>query len=129
MVVVIDSHMSATAAYADVVLPIGTHVEAEGTFTNVAGRVQRVRQAFPPPAEARVGWMALADLGRECGIQREYASAAAVFDEIASGGAFAGLSFDELGAHGREVACSDAAAANPRLDDESGGAAASPGSV
>jgi NADH-quinone oxidoreductase subunit G len=129
-VVVIDSYTSATAAYADVVLPVGAHVEAEGTFTNVAGRVQRVRQAFPPPGEARAGWMALADLGRQCGIEREYASAAAVFDEIGgSGGAFAGLSFEGLGPHGRQVPCAVAAAANSRLDDESGGTTAAAGSV
>jgi predicted molibdopterin-dependent oxidoreductase YjgC len=105
-------------------------VETDGTFTNVTGHVQRVRQAFPSPAEVRAGWVALGDLGRQCGIQREYASAAAVFDEIGgSGGAFAGLSFVGLGPHGLKAGRSVAVAGNSRLDDASGGTAASAGSV
>jgi NADH-quinone oxidoreductase subunit G len=37
---------------ADVLLPSTIHVEKEGTFTNLQGRVQRIHQAYPPKGQA-----------------------------------------------------------------------------
>jgi NADH-quinone oxidoreductase subunit G len=37
---------------ADVLLPSTIHVEKEGTFTNMQGRVQRIHQAYPPKGQA-----------------------------------------------------------------------------
>jgi NADH-quinone oxidoreductase subunit G len=37
---------------ADIVLPGTTHVEKEGTFTNLQERVQRIHQAYPPKGQA-----------------------------------------------------------------------------
>jgi NADH-quinone oxidoreductase subunit G len=37
---------------ADVLLPATIHVEKEGTFTNLQGRVQRIHQAYPPKGQA-----------------------------------------------------------------------------
>src|SRR5207253_2710125 len=47
--VVLDTDLRETAEYANVVLPIGTYAESDGTVTNHAGRVQRFRQAVKPP--------------------------------------------------------------------------------
>ncbi|HEX9607796.1 MAG TPA: molybdopterin-dependent oxidoreductase, partial [Gemmatimonadaceae bacterium] len=37
---------------ADVLLPGTIHVEKEGTYTNLQGRVQRIHQAYPPKGQA-----------------------------------------------------------------------------
>ena len=37
---------------ADVLLPSTIHVEKEGTFTNLQGKVQRIHQAYPPKGQA-----------------------------------------------------------------------------
>jgi NADH-quinone oxidoreductase subunit G len=37
---------------ADVLIPATIHVEKEGTFTNLQGRVQRIHQAYPPKGQA-----------------------------------------------------------------------------
>ncbi len=54
---------------ADVLLPSTIHVEKEGTFTNLQGRVQAIHQAYPPKGQAvtdlelyrRIGAMLYAD--------------------------------------------------------------------
>src|SRR5206468_7706043 len=51
--VVLDTDLRETAEYANVVLPIGTYAESDGTFTNHAGRVQRFRPAVKAPGAAR----------------------------------------------------------------------------
>ena len=103
--VVLDTDQREVAQFADVVLPLATYLEGEGTFTNAAGRVQRFRAAFPPPGDARVGWLVLTELeGRIAGA--EFAeSADAVFARASkSVPAFAGLGYDALGEHGRPSA-------------------------
>jgi NADH dehydrogenase/NADH:ubiquinone oxidoreductase subunit G len=52
---VLDSEGTETAQCANVVLPIGTYPESDGTFTNHAGRVQRFHQAVTPAGQARPG--------------------------------------------------------------------------
>ncbi|MBI2361301.1 MAG: molybdopterin-dependent oxidoreductase [Deltaproteobacteria bacterium] len=51
--VVQDTYLSETARLAHVVLPGVNFAEKEGTYTNRAGRVQRLRPALVPPAGAR----------------------------------------------------------------------------
>jgi NADH-quinone oxidoreductase subunit G len=40
------------AEVADIVLPATVHVEKDGTFTNLQGRVQRIHQAYAPKGQA-----------------------------------------------------------------------------
>jgi NADH-quinone oxidoreductase subunit G len=100
-VVVLDTHASETAHYANLVLPIGTYAEVDGTFANHAGRVQRLRAAVAPPGHARPGWDVLRELlGRvEPGLTLGDPGAvfAAAASEVA---ALAGISYDALGVHG-----------------------------
>ncbi|HEY5899686.1 MAG TPA: formate dehydrogenase subunit alpha [Burkholderiales bacterium] len=53
---------SATAEFADVLLPGAAWAEKDGTFTNTERRIQRVRQAVEPPGEAREDWAIVADI-------------------------------------------------------------------
>jgi NADH-quinone oxidoreductase subunit G len=101
-VVVVDTDQREAAQYADVVLPIATHAETDGTFTNHADRVQRFHAAVAPAGEARPGWRVLGELVARLTDVPEPASAGEVFDALAAeGGAFAGLDYVALGAGGR----------------------------
>jgi NADH-quinone oxidoreductase subunit G len=108
-IVVLDTHGSETAEYATAVLPIAAYTEIDGTFTNHAGRVQRLQVAVAPPGAARAGWQVLSELlGRfEEGLQLP--SAERVFAALASEvPSFAGLDYASVGALG--VPLADAAA-------------------
>jgi formate dehydrogenase alpha subunit len=55
---------SATAEFADVLLPGAAFAEKEGTFTNTERRVQLVRKGIAPPGQAKADWQIIAELGR-----------------------------------------------------------------
>jgi NADH-quinone oxidoreductase subunit G len=94
-----------SARDADVVLPVATVAEEEGTFVNRDGRVQRYWQAKPAPGMARPAWWVLAELGAALGRGAAVTSAAEAFDRLAAAvDAFHGLSYAALGATGRRVA-------------------------
>lgn len=101
---VLDAGRVEELQYASAVLPIGTYAESDGTFTNHARRVQRFRQAVPPPGDARPGWQALADLLAVVTGGAVPVSAAAAFAALAAeGGAFAGLDHATLGSSGQPL--------------------------
>jgi NADH-quinone oxidoreductase subunit G len=87
---------------ADFVLPATTFAEAEGTFTNHEGRVQRFWPALHPPPLARPAWQILGVLmaGLEEG-STSPATAADAFLRLGDWHAeFSGLSYDVLGSRG-----------------------------
>ncbi|MBI3636251.1 MAG: molybdopterin-dependent oxidoreductase, partial [Candidatus Rokubacteria bacterium] len=51
----------------DVVLPGSLHEEDEGTVTTGEARVVRIRQAVPPPGQARRDWQIIVELARRLG--------------------------------------------------------------
>ena len=55
---------TATAAFADVLLPATTWGEKEGTVTNSERRISRVRSAVPPAGLARHDWQIAVDVAR-----------------------------------------------------------------
>ena len=109
--IVVGTTVPQWAAHADVVLPIATTLEEDGTFTNVSGRVQRFLQAKASPALARPSWAVLGDLLAAMGDGAGYWAASDAFAALAgSHPAFAGMSYDTLGLKGLPVAESGAAA-------------------
>lgn len=72
---------TATAAYADLLLPAATWGEKEGTVTNSERRISRVRAAVPPAGEARADWAAITDFARrlEARLPRRRADGASLF--------------------------------------------------
>jgi NADH-quinone oxidoreductase subunit G len=102
---VLDTDANETGQMANQLWPIGAYPEIDGTFTNFKGRVQRIHSAFPPPGNAISALEAIARLGHALdGVPRD-GSAQAVFGEMASQEpAFRGLSFEQLGPHGRDLA-------------------------
>jgi NADH-quinone oxidoreductase subunit G len=57
-----------TTAAADVVFPIETHAEKDGTVTHPDGRLQRVRPSASRPGDIRPNFIVLADLARALGL-------------------------------------------------------------
>ncbi len=103
-VIVCDTDYTNMTTYADVIMPIGTATETDGTFTNFAGRVQRVKQAFPPPQQSKPGWEVLATLGGKLG-GFEPTSISEAFAEAAKNTpAFTGLTYGKLGELGAPLA-------------------------
>jgi predicted molibdopterin-dependent oxidoreductase YjgC len=80
--VVIDSFLTPTARQAHVVLPMAAFGEVDGTMTNAAGRVQRVRAWGPPPAGVKPGWEILGGLLSALGSGCAAGDAARVFESI-----------------------------------------------
>ena len=104
--VAIDFFLSETARHADVILPGSLHEEDEGTATTVEARVVRLRQAVPPPGEARVDWHILLDIARRLGRDQyfPYQKAEDIFNElrVASRGGTAdyyGITYEKIEAN------------------------------
>ncbi len=105
LVVFIGPNDHATARLAHVVLPAAAYAEKDGTFTNVDGRVQRIFAALTPWGEAKPEWEICAALARACGRETAFASAAAVFTQLAEGHApFRGMTYQSLGDQGAVLA-------------------------
>ena len=85
----------------DLVLPEGTYLETDGTFTNYQGRVQRIRPALLPPGSAKEGWRILAELHDVFGPGQQLLSGSDVFELLAKEEkTFAGLTYESIGSHG-----------------------------
>src|SRR3989449_461842 len=95
------------SARAHLVLPSAACVEAEGTFTNFQGRVQRFRTAMPPLGESWPDWRILSVVGKALGASDPVFSAERaeqVFNPLAAAvPAFGGLPYQALGDAGRMV--------------------------
>ncbi len=103
-VIVCDTDYTEMTNYADVILPIGAATETDGTFTNCAGRVQRIKQAFPPPQQSKPGWEVLATLGGKLGGFEPVSISEAFAEAAKNTPAFAGLTYGKLGEQGVPLA-------------------------
>ncbi len=74
LLVVQDPFLTETGRMAHVVLPACTYAEKDGTFTNLEGRVLRVRQALDPVGESLPDWHIMTALANAMGCQWEYQS-------------------------------------------------------
>jgi NADH-quinone oxidoreductase subunit G len=97
-IVVQELFETETTQFADVVLPAGSFAESDGTFTNNAGLVQRVRQSVQPIHQSKQDWVILSLLSKEFGVDFGFNMAAtAVFRELAEKvPAYAGLRYPSL---------------------------------
>ncbi|MDX1495107.1 MAG: molybdopterin-dependent oxidoreductase, partial [Longimicrobiales bacterium] len=102
--VYLGTHGSEAVSNAHVVLPITSHAETEGTFTNYEGRVQRFWPSLEAPGMARPAWLILGALASElteAGVARTAAESFSVL-----GGdipAFSGITYDDIGTRGALV--------------------------
>lgn len=101
-----DYKITETVRLAHVILPGASPYEKEGTFTNDRGRVQRVRQAIPPPGTAKPDWEILSLIGGaiEAG-SFEYGAPSEIMHEIAGRVAsYSGLNYEKIGMLGTDRA-------------------------
>ena len=82
LLVVQDPFLTETGQMAHVVLPATTFAEKDGTFTNLEGRVLRVRQGMDAIGESVPDWQILTALANGMGCQWEYESANDIQSEI-----------------------------------------------
>jgi len=99
--VLIDCMDTELAHKADWTLASVAYAETHGTYTNYAGRVQRLQPTMPLGGEARPGWELLRDLLNGMGAVVDYPSAWAVTREMLENcPAYEGLTLQNIGPQG-----------------------------
>ncbi len=100
--VVQEMFLTETAALADVVFPVTSFAEAQGTQVNNGAQVQFVRRTIPPVGQARPDWMVVNQLARLMGVDFGYQGQLKnVFRQIAERVAgYEGLSHNRLANEG-----------------------------
>jgi NADH-quinone oxidoreductase subunit G len=100
-VVCFSTFETATTAMADVVLPLETHAEKDGTVTHPDGRLQRVRPSASRPGDIRPNWGVLAELslalGHDTGVSSQPSAFAALAAEVPF---YAGITDSNIGGRG-----------------------------
>lgn len=81
--VVQDMFMTQTAQLANVILPIVSFAEQEGTFTNTEGKVQKITKVVEPLYNARPGWQIILDIAKKLGKLPDFSSPKEIMREIA----------------------------------------------
>jgi NADH-quinone oxidoreductase subunit G len=109
-VVCFSMHENATTAKADMVFPLETHAEKDGTVTHPDGRLQRVRPSASRPGDIRPGWLVLSELssalGHDIGIDSQPTAFTALTESVSF---YAGINDGDVG--GRGIRWQDTAAA------------------
>lgn len=77
-----DPFLTETAQLAHMVLPACTYAEKDGTFTNLEGKVLRVRQAMDPIGESLPDWHIMTALANGLGSEWNYESSQDIQNEI-----------------------------------------------
>jgi NADH-quinone oxidoreductase subunit G len=84
--VVFSMFENATTAKADVIFPLETHAEKDGTVTHPDGRLQRVRPSAARPGDIRPNYGVLAELslalGHDTGVTSQPSAFAALADAV-----------------------------------------------
>lgn len=114
--VVVGTHATGAAQAAQIVLPLQTHAEHDGTFVNYAGQVQRFQGGIAAVGEALAGWEIVDRLATALGHPLKLGSAGGTFKALAAEeAAFGGMTHVNLGSTGRKLG--SAVNAQPATDD------------
>jgi formate dehydrogenase major subunit len=94
--VVQDLFLNETSKFAHVFLPGTSFLEKDGTFINAERRINRVRPVMEPRT-GKAEWLVTQELAQALGYDMNFASEAAIMDEIATlTPTFQGVSFEFL---------------------------------
>ena len=105
LVINIAAWQSGWSETADVTLPGRLHSEKDATYTNKAGRVQRVNTAIRAFHKTRPDWMILCGLMELLDVDNNADSAEAVFQELSENEkGFQGLQWESIGSDGINAA-------------------------
>ncbi len=105
--VVNEIFLSDTAQYADVILPVASFAEKDGTFTNTERRIERIRKVIEPVGEARTDSEILCEIARRCGYKgMNYTHPSQIMEEIAQlTPIYGGISYERLDPFGLQWPC------------------------
>ena len=99
--VAFSMHENATTAKADVVLPLETHAEKDGTVTHPDGRLQRVRPSASRPGDIRPNIQVLAELASKLGLDTGIDSQPTAFAALTKAVPFySGITDSDIGGRG-----------------------------
>ncbi len=94
-------HENPTTAKADLVLPLETHAEKDGTVTHPDGRLQRVRPSAGRPGEIRPNVLVLSQLAENLGLVTGIDSQPTAFAALTKAVSFyAGIEDSDIGGRG-----------------------------
>jgi NADH-quinone oxidoreductase subunit G len=120
-IVTFSTFSTATTAVSDVVLPLETHAEKDGTVTHPDGRLQRVRSSASRPGDIRPNWGVLAELslalGHDTGVSSQPSAFAALTDAVPF---YAGISDADIGGRGIRWQDRPAASELPEVGEAAG---------
>jgi NADH-quinone oxidoreductase subunit G len=117
--IVFSTFENETTAMADLVLPLETHAEKDGTVTHPDGRLQRVRPSASRPGNIRPNWGVMAEISIALGHDTGVVSQPSAFDALTGSVSFyAGITDDEIGGRGVRWQERDAAESLPRPEEE-----------
>jgi predicted molibdopterin-dependent oxidoreductase YjgC len=114
----VSPFQSGSTGWATTIVPTTLPLEKDGTYTNLEGRVQRLRAAVPPPEGVLDGLVLAAEVGRRLGIELPDQAPAAYADMRERRPAFAGVAWREIGEQGAltaESAPASNAPARPQI--------------
>ena len=94
--------LTETAQLADVVFPVTSFAESQGTQVNNGSQLQFVRRAIPPVGQARPDWMIVSQVARQMGVDLGFqGQLKTVFKQISETvEGYAGLSHNMLANEG-----------------------------
>jgi NADH-quinone oxidoreductase subunit G len=100
-VVCFSTFENATTAKADVVFPLETHAEKDGTVSHPDGRLQRVRPSASRPGDIRSNWGVLAELSLALGLDTGISSQPSAFAALTEAVPFySGITDADIGGRG-----------------------------
>ncbi|HEU0048418.1 MAG TPA: molybdopterin-dependent oxidoreductase, partial [Nitrososphaera sp.] len=103
-VIYLGSNENETSMLSHLILPSTTYAESEGTFTNFAGRVQRINRAVEPLGDSLPTWQIVSKLARAFGYRYSYENAEEVFGELAERVVeFQDLTYEKIGDSGIQI--------------------------
>ncbi|HET8815796.1 MAG TPA: NADH-quinone oxidoreductase subunit NuoG [Solirubrobacterales bacterium] len=100
-IVSFSMHENSTTAKADVVLPLETHAEKDGTVTHPDGRLQRVRPSASRPGDIRSSIHVLSELASKLGLDTGVDSQPTAFAALTEAVTFySGITDGDIGGRG-----------------------------
>jgi NADH-quinone oxidoreductase subunit G len=120
-VVCFSTFETETTAAADVVFPLETHAEKDGTVSHPDGRLQRVRPSASRPGDIRPNWGVLAELSLALGHNTGISSQPSAFQALTEAVPFyTGITDADIGGRGIRWQDTPARANAPEPDEAPG---------